>query len=240
MLRLLPFILIPALVFAALFYWRYWASSKINLTTSKTETENAIEVPATLPGASLEDRVKTLEETLIKLVAQVNTLKSSKESTQTTSGDSELSTLEGSITELKARVSSLEKTNTQSTTTTSTSKSVVYIPLGSGGKWGDKDWYTASEYEVSLNPDNYPGYTGMVLEANFKLAENSGTGSIRLYNVTDGSAIASQIDTTSNSYTLKSSSSFTLPSGTKTYKLQVKSTQGADLYIQSARIKVNF
>lgn len=237
MLRLLPIILIPALILTGLGYWRY-ATTRQNLESPKINQDlNIVEVPKTLPGAAIEDRVRILEDLVTKLVGQVNSLKSSTKIESNTSLDSKLSNLEALVAELKSKVSVLEKATPAPA---AISKSSVYIPLGSGGKWGDKDWFTTQEYEVSLNPDNYPGYTGMVLEATFKLAENSGTGSIRLYNATDGSAISSQLDTTSNSYSLKTSSSFTLPTGVKTYKLQVKSSQGSDLYIQSARIKVNF
>jgi len=80
----------------------------------------------------------------------------------------------------------------------------------------------------------------MNLEVNFRLVEPSGTGSVRLYNVTDSSAVSAQADTTSTSFGLKTSGSFKLSGGKKTYKLQVKSSEGKELFIQSARIKVNF
>jgi len=233
MIRLLPIIFIPILLLAGLGYWRYVAS-KPKLTTPVAQ-EEAIEVPKTLPQASLEDRVKSLEQLATKLVTQVNNLKSASPAPSS----SPASDLEAGITELKARVSALEKATPAPAA--SSSQASVYVPLGSGGgPWGDKDWYSTSEYEISLDPANYPGYKGMVLEVTFRLAEAAGTGSVRLYNVTDSSAISSQLDTTSSTFSLKTSSSFTLASGSKTYKLQVKSSQGTNLHIQSARIKVNF
>lgn len=237
MIKLLPFILIPVLVLTGLGYWRFQAS-KPNLTSSKVQEKGPVEVPATLPGASTEDRVKVLEEVITKLVGQVNALKTPIKTESNSSLESKITSLESTVTDLKARISALEKATPAPAN--STSKSTVYIPLGSGGKWGDKDWYTTSEYEVSLNPANYPGYTGMILEVTFRLGEAAGTGSVRLYNVSDGSSISSQLDTTSTSFSLKTSSSFTLPSGSKTYKLQVKSSEQKDLFIQSARIKVSF
>ena len=91
-----------------------------------------------------------------------------------------------------------------------------------------------------MDPVNYPGYSGMILEVNFRLVDPAGTGSVRLYNVTDAGVVSTQLDTSSTSFSLKTSSSFKLATGQKTYKLQVKSTGGKDLYIQSARIRVNF
>ena len=248
MIRFLPFILIVVLILGGLGYWRFVAS-KSNLTSPNTaqssldtnQQEGPIEVPKTLPQASLEDRVKELEDVVTKLVTQLNSLKSQTTTSQSTSSsESSLSTVESAVTELKARVSALEKA-TPAPVAASSTQSSVYIPLGSGGgPWANTDWYSPPEYEISLDPANYPGYKSMILEVTFRLLEAAGTGSVRLYNVTDSSASFGQVDTTSSTFSLKTSSSFTLPTGSKTYRLQVKSSQNKDLYIQSARIKVNF
>lgn len=239
MIKFLPFLLIPLLLFGGLMYWRSQASTKQNLATSETAEEEIeetpIEVPKTLPGASLEDRIKSLEETVVKLVSQNN----KTASTPAPSGalDSRLDNAEAAVTELKARVSALEKATPAPV---SASKSTLYIPMGAGGSYSNLDWVSLNEYEVSLNPDNYPGYTGMVLEVNFRLVDPTGTGYARLYNVTDGSAISSELTTTSSTFGVQTSSSFKLATGTKTYRLQVKSSIGKELVLQSVRIKVNF
>lgn len=237
MLRLLPFILVALLILGALGYWRFFAA-KQSLETAQTEVvESPLEVPKTLPGASLEDRIKNLEDTITSVVNKVN---ATPKPTTDSSLDSRLNSAESQVTELKVRVSSLENA-TPAPQVTSSKSSTVYIPLGSGGgPWANTDWYSMPEYEVSLDPANYPGYTGMVLEVTFRLVEAAGTGSVRLYNVTDSSATSGELTTTSSTFSLKTTSSFKLVSGTKTYRLQVKSTANKDLFIQSARIKVNF
>lgn len=244
MLRILPVILVVGLIIGGLGYFRF-VVSKPSLTTPKTEQSQTsqdntpLEVPKTLPQATMEDRVKALEELTTKLVTQVNVLKPANGFVGTT--DSQLNLVEASVTELKMRVSALEKVSPAPAAASTNKSSVVYIPLGSGGgPWGNTDWYSMPEYEISLDPANYPGYSGMVLEVTFRLVESAGTGSVRLYNTTDSSTTSSQLDSTSATYTLKTSSSFKLPSGSKTYRLQVKSSQNKDLFIQSARIKVNF
>ncbi|OGE24949.1 hypothetical protein A3C26_00385 [Candidatus Daviesbacteria bacterium RIFCSPHIGHO2_02_FULL_39_12] len=230
MLRLLPVVLVITLVLGGLGYWRF-VGSKPSLISSETSSESdsrPIEVPKTLPQAGLEERIKALESLTTKLVVQ-----------ETGSSDSRVSILEASVTELKARVSTLEKATPAPAA--STGQSVVYIPLGSGGgPWKDQSWYSLSEYQVILDPANYPNYSSMQLEANFRLNEAASTGSVRLYNVTDSNAVSSQIDTTSTSFGIKTSSTFKLPSGQKTYTIQVKSDQNAILFVQNARIKVNF
>lgn len=238
MVRLLPFILIPVLIIGGLWFWRFSASKEI-LTTPQTPEQDSglVEVPKTLPAASLEDRMQSLEEALAKL--QVNPEPSDLKINSSDSLDSRISNAESAVTELKARVSALEKATP--VPVTSSTKYPLYIPLGAGGgPWGDKGWYALNEYQVSINSDNYSGYSSMQLEVNFRLVSQSGTASVRLYNVTDGSSISPQVDTTSDTFSLKTSGTFKLPAGQKTYTLQVKSTDGTNLFIQSARIKVNF
>ena len=231
MLKLLPVVLVLFILAGGVIYFRFAASSKITSPASDKTAESAgtpTEVPKTLPGASLEDEDK------VNNLQEVNTPAPSSNNT-----DSRLKQAEGAITELKARVSSLEKATP--VPVQSSKSSTIYIPLGSGGgPWANGDWYSLNEYEISLDPGNYPGYTGMILEVTFRLAESAGTGSVRLYNTSDSSVTSSQLDATSSSFSVQSSSSFKLASGAKTYKLQIKSSQGKDLFIQSARIKVNF
>ncbi len=236
MIKFLPFILIPVLVVSALGYWRY-SVSKVGITTPLTQQQDQapIEVPKTVPASSLDDRVKSLEDIISKLVTQVNDLKSSSKTVSQSSFDSRLTIVESAITDLKARVSSLEKVTPAPA---SSAKSTVFIPLGSGGSWGDQSWYSLNEYQVSLDPADYSGYTSMRLEIIFRIV-NGSTGSVRLYNSTDNNAISSEVSTTSSNFGLSSSSSFTLPAGSKTYNLQVK-TSGGSVFIELARIRVNF
>ncbi|MBI2314781.1 hypothetical protein HYU93_01850 [Candidatus Daviesbacteria bacterium] len=239
MIRLLPIILVIILVIGGSGYWRF-SASKPNLTNpTQAEDQTAIEVPKTLPGASLEDRVQSLEDTITELVPEVNSLKSPQPQTSSASFESRLSNIEAALTELKVRVSGLEKATPAPAAVSS--KFPLYIPLGSGGgPWGDKGWFSLNEYQVAINSDNYSGYSSMQLEVNFRLVSQSGTASVRLYNVTDGSSISSQVDTTSDAFNLQTSGTFKLPAGQKTYTLQIKSTEGVNIFIQSARIKVNF
>lgn len=225
------------MLLGGLWYWRSQAGKPGLVAPQTNENQVAVEVPKTLPGASLDDRIKSLEDVIAKLIPQVNNLQSSPLSTGSSNSlDSRVTGLEAAMQELKIRVSSLEK----ATPAPVSGKSTLYIPLGAGGSWSDIDWNSLAEYEISLNPDNYPGYTGMNLEANFRLAESAGTGSVRLYNATDKSTVSSELNTTSTAFALQTSSSFKLPTGTKTYRLQVKSSQRKELFIQSARIKVTF
>lgn len=236
MVRLLLIIFVPVLLaIGGFLYFRFQSPDLTSPDSSADSVQEPQEVPRTLPEGSLGDRVKTLE----KEVGTINTKTTSSSPNPQSSDllDSRIQALEAAVISLNSKVANLEKATPAPV---SSSQTTVYIPLGSGGFWGNVDWYSLAEYEISLDSSNYPGYKGMQLEVIFRLVEAVGTGYVRLYNLTDSSAVSGELSTTSTSFSLKTSSTFTLPSGAKTYKLQIKSSQGKDLYIQSARIKVNF
>lgn len=237
MLRFLPVIIIIVLILGGLGYWRFVAS-KSNLNNPVgTQTEAPIEVPKTLPQAGLEDRVKALEDLASKLVSAVNSLKGSTSQSKSSSSDTKLNDLDASITELKARISALEKA-TPAPVTTTTGKSTVYIPLGSGGQINSgTDWVSLSTFQATVDPSSYPEYKSMQLEVNMRLNQPGGTLYARLNS--NGSIDSSQVSSTSTSSTLVTSGNFTV-SGSKTYTLQAKSSDGTQVFIDTARIKVNF
>lgn len=221
-------------------YWRYNAS-KTALTTPKTlQNEGPIEVPKTLPQASLEDRVKALEDLAGKLVAQVNSLKSTSTQSKSSSSDTQLNTMDTSITELKARVSALEK-GTTATTQNLATKTPVYIPLGSGGQINSQqDWTSLTTFQASIDPSQYSGYTNAQLQVNMRLNQPGGTLYARLYNLTDNSVISSEVSSTSTSSSLVTSAGFSFSSGSKTYILQAKSSTGTQAFLDTATLKINF
>lgn len=239
MIKILLIALIPVLSLGGWVVYSNYKSSRLESPTEQTRAiQEPVEVPKTLPEETEGEKYVGEVSTATNKSSEIKTPAPYVTPVQSTSSlDSKVAALETLVNDLKLKVANLEKATPAPA---SSSKSAVYIPLGSGGFWGNSDWYSLAEYEISLDPANYPGYSGMQLEVIFRLVEAVGIGYVRLYNVTDNSAISSEITTTSTSFNLKTTSSFTLPSGTKTYKLQIKSSQGRDLYIQSARIKVNF
>lgn len=217
--------------------WRSVSSKPVPVDSSVSVDQTAVEVPKTLPGATVDERITSLEEALSKLIPQVNSLKTSGSSANTSSRDAKISSLESDVTDLKARIVVLEKSTTN--TQTGTKSSTVYIPLGSGGTSGDKTWISNNNYGATIDPAEYPGYSTMQLEVNFRMVQKSGTAYARFYNVTDSSA-KEQVSTTSDAFSWQTSFGFTLPAGKKTYTLQTQSSEGAEIQLQSARIKVNF
>ncbi len=189
---------------------------------TSTPLSTPIEVPKTLPTNS-----------------QVASPTTSSGAVTNTDG-ARIQSLEDKITQLSSRVSALENTLNSPAPAVKISRNTTYIPLGDGGFSGDQNWYSLANYLVAIDPVEYPGYSNMQLEVNFRLTQRIGTGRARLFNTTDNSAIAGEVDTTSDSLATYTSYYFTLPSGKKTYQLQVKSDNNINMEISSARIKVLF
>lgn len=244
MSKLLPFIVVTALILGGLGFYGF-VIYKPNIAASQLTEGFPVEVPKTLPKATIEGRIKSLEDLVTRLEKEINDLKSSISPAESaSSSDSAPSSptilsVESAVTSLKARVSALEKASTTAPATTT--KYPLYIPLGGdAGPWNNSDWVTLTEYQVLINSDNYSGYSSMQLEVNARTVESLGVGMIRLYNVTDGTSVSSEVNITSTSFSVQSSDTFKLAGGQKKYSLQVKIADNKSLYIQSARIKVNF
>lgn len=242
MIRLLLFIVIPILIVLGLGYWRYVATNQSLSPPQATQQDlGLVEVPKTLPNASLEDRVKALEDINSKLITQINALKTANSQAPSVSPlDSRLISVEGATTDLKMRVSALEKASPVSATTTSGSKPTIYIPLGSGGTVASVDWTSLNSFQINLDPAQYPGYSSMQLEVNMRLNQPGGTLYARLYNSSGGSVTSSEVSSTSANSSVFTSSTFTLTAGAKTYLLQAKTSDGTQGFLDTARIKVNF
>lgn len=235
MIKLLPFILVAFLILGGLGYWRFFAAKQSLQTPTAKVLEEPVEVPQALPDASVEDRVKSLEETITSVVNKINAQPTPQADP---SLDSRLKSVEAVVTELKAKVSSLE--NAPSAPAAVTSKAPLYIPLGSGGQISDTNWTSLNSFQVSLDPVSYSGYTSMQLEVNMRLNQPGGQVSARLYNSSTSSVVSSEISSTSTTSSVVTSAPFTLPTGVKTYILQAKSKDGNPTFIDYARIKVNF
>lgn len=198
------------------------------------------------PGLSEAEKIKSLQSQLSTLLDKISQLEKTATKSATPlvkNGSTEgqkIRDLETTITQLQAKVTTLEQQTNRTSQPSSGSTPVVYIPLGSGGSTDDKNWFGLDGYEVSLNPADYPGYSNMYLEVTLRLVEKVGTAYARLYSISDNKAVSSELSSTSEKNTLLSSSGFKLPDGSKTYRLQVKSSEGYQVLLQNSRIKVTF
>lgn len=169
--------------------------------------------PAVTP-VNLEQRVKTLESTIIDLKRRIVNL----EQTSTTPAAA------GPV----------------ASTAPATNKSPVYIPLGSGSSVAT-DWTSIDSLSVILDSADYSGYSGVQFEVSMRAYQGNGKAFARLYNSTDGTGVlSSEVSTTTSDYTWVTSSSFNISSGKKTYKIQLKSLTGYETGVQNSRIKISF
>lgn len=231
--KYLPFIVpVLAAIFVLIFGYFYIQAGKPAPSKSSSISTGPVEVPKTLPDKeiSIEDLVNVPSPSPAAQVAD--------QTQDSPLVESRLKALEAANLELKSRVAALEKP--APTPTPATSKSPLYIPLGGATEANDLNWLTMDTYTIILDPAEYPGVSSVILEINMKLNQASGTGYARLYNATDSKAVSSEASTTSDKYSVISSSGFTLSSGKKTYKLQLKSATGTIISVQNARLKINF
>lgn len=167
--------------------------------------------------------------------------------------EASFSAINAKIDSTNKRIDDLSKTKTSavttiqpSTSTTTTATSVgaksVYIPIGTGGSSTSTTGYESiGVQEVTIDTANYPGYKSMVFEAYLRIYQGNGTAFARLQNKTDGTAISgTEISSTSQDFGIISSGTFTLPSGSKKYTVQLKTSTGYSADLQTARIRVDF
>ncbi len=237
-----------------------------NLKTEKNQVERQAQALLDNNGdfsaQSTDAQINDLKQSLLFLAQEVGTIRSAESSAITsTSGTSRVASqnLSGNLStsaDLIIRIKSLEdkisvleqKVGTSksspapsNSTSTTPALKVQYIPIAASSTSNDQSGSTLDTSEISLDPSEFPGYTSIQLEVVMKQAEAVGEATVSLFNYTDGVTISNSSITTANTaYTTYSSQGVKLSSGRKTYRLWAKSSQGYTVYIQSARLKVNY
>jgi len=235
MLKILPFVAVGVIALG-LIGWRLTVGTSKEVIKTQVSTD--------------EERIKELEFTVTDLISQFKGLPvSSQEGLTTSDLDSRLKRIEDSLNDLKARIVILESKEPTTAQTTSTATSVssstvsrapAYIPLGWSGSSAGTDWTSIIGQEFIIDTGDYAGYTSMQFEVNMRIFQN-GQAFARLEVKDMGTSIlASEVSTVATDYTWVSSAGFTLQSGKKTYRLQLKSLTGYSTDVINARIKVNF
>lgn len=228
--------LMVLIIIGGLIYLRFFRPTSLNQPIQDATLDNFQVSLNSEQSRTDSQRLKDLEDAMSALIKQVASLKAKTTPDYT----AQITDLQNQINLLKVSQATTATTTNTTSSAPVTAKSAVYIPLGSGGPYNYRDWEALSAYEISLDPVDYPGYTNMQLEVIFRLTQ-VGQAGVRLYNYTDGSVISgSDVYTSSDTFNLNTSTKFTLASGRKTYRLQVKSNETYDTIIQTARIKVNF
>lgn len=240
MLKLLPIVLIVGIILGGGIFFLLQKSANSKNSTSLFANLS------TQSSSSRIDKVAVLEAKVEALSNQISGGINVAQATNSSSIETRIKTLETTIVDLQKQLAIVKANSTTkpvvvTQTSTTNPKYPLYIPLGSSGSLGDRNYLAVDGYEVSIDPADYPGYKTMNLEVSLRLIESVGVVNARVFNFSDNSGIsASVVSTNSSTFKLLSSSGFTLPSGRKTYRLQVQSTEGYTVQVNEARIKVNF
>lgn len=208
-----------------------------NLSVSEVQTKQVPSPLAEEATSSKVDLSKSMEQDIVTANQDTGF------QTSMSALEDKIKTLEKKIDELSKKQTTQPVVSTQTTTpTTQVGAKSVYIPIGYGGSGSSStDFGTVSGHEVTIDPASYSGYKQMVFETSFRIFQGNGTGEVRLFNKTDGTAIlGSVVSTTSQDYSSKTSSGFTLPGGSKTYTVQTKSSTGYSVDLQLTRVRVDF
>lgn len=195
--------------------------------TQEGTPSSSIVSPLLLDSSSPDD------DRLTKLESQIKTTKAD----QTLA--SRLSILEEQVKLINLK---LQASPSPAAAATTVKLPVGYIPIGSiSENVTATSWVGFGQLTFSIDPADYPGYKTMQLIGDLRLNSAGGTAHARLYNDSDQAAVSyTEISTTSTIFSSLSSSSFTLPSSKKTYRLQGKSDTGDQIYLQNVKIKVSF
>lgn len=240
MVKFLP-ILFVVLLALGVIGWRLLSGSSPapSLTISSTPSSRQ---PLSTPSSTLEDRVKELELSVTDLLKKVNSQTGTISQTGTGNIDIQLKNLQASVDDLKSRVGKLESgsSSTTSQASSSTKKPPLYIPLASSLTVSSSSYSEAGGSSFSIDPGDYPGYSSVQLEGNLKVASGNDKAFARVKNPDGTSILSSEVSTSSQTSVWVSSSGFSLGSGNKTYKIEMKTLTGFGATLENARIKVNF
>lgn len=144
---------------------------------------------------------------------------------------------------LTARVDALANASPKTTVITNTTSSTggvkeYYIPLGYGST-NSTSWIELPGVEAYLAPANYGKITGFYFEAGIRIPTGNGRVYARIKNVTDNVGLfESEVYRDGTSTGLISSGKIPIPTTTKLYRVELKSSLGVEVVLDNARLKI--
>lgn len=120
-----------------------------------------------------------------------------------------------------------------------TAKQITFIPISNSGSTTETDWVDVAGSDFYIALQDYPNASSVTFEATIKIANASGYGYARLFDVTHGFAVSgSEVSTASADYSVVSSGNLNLWSGNNLYRVQVKSQTSQQASFASGRVKI--
>src|SRR3989344_2681064 len=130
--------------------------------------------------------------------------------------------------------------NGQQVTTVTQNQPVkeYYVPLGTGST-NSTTWVDLPGVEAYIAPSNYGTIVEMYLEVAVRVPTGSGQVFARLKNVTDNNSLfESEVSYEGTAGKLISSGKIPVPTQTRLYRMQLRSSLGAEVVLDNARIKL--
>lgn len=113
-----------------------------------------------------------------------------------------------------------------------------FVPFGSGSSQA-ADWEDIPGVAATINTDNYSSLKTVTFEATVRIPNGSQTAYVRLYNATDKSVISkSEMSWEGGTTQLLISDPLNLPTGNKTYKVQIKTQLKVLTIFDQARLHI--
>ena len=130
------------------------------------------------------------------------------------------------------------KTVTVIVTPPATQLKEFYIALGTGTGVGN-DWKDIDNTDTKVDLSGFSRIKNVYFEVAGILQNDNVTANVRLYNVTDKQPVWNS-EVTINKLKCQTLTSLpiSLPAGIRTYRLQVKSTLNATVYVDQARLRI--
>src|SRR3989344_93035 len=141
---------------------------------------------------------------------------------------------------LTLRVDALTGKSVEQTTSNTQNQPVkeFYVPLGTGST-SSTSWVDLPGVEAYISPSNYGTIVEMYLEVAIRVPTGSGQVFARLKNVTDNNSLfESEVSYEGTAGKLFSSGKIPVPSQTRLYRMQLRSSLGAEVVLDNARIKL--
>lgn len=130
------------------------------------------------------------------------------------------------------------KTVTVIATPAETQLKEFYVPLNIGTGEGN-DWKDVERSETTVDLSQFSKIKNIYFEVAGYLRNDNVTGNVRLYNYSDKQPVWNS-EVTINKLKCQTLTSLpiSLPAGIRTYRLQVKSTLNATVYVDQARLRI--
>jgi hypothetical protein len=206
----------------------YWLIFTLSARVDKLSSRQSLIASSSAELFSKSDDGETITERNVTFVGPTQTCDDCSD---------RITTLEDEFAEMKQTISNQP---VQATPAQTASQSVreFFVPLGSGST-KEKDWTDIPGASAYIDANNYAGIKSVAFEGSMRIPQKVGKAYVRLYNKTANHPVwFSEQSTESETSSAFSSNQTNLDGGNNLYQVQMKSTIGAEILLDSSRVKI--